>query len=228
METTLTDKTYHQVRQMLVNGELQPGERLVTRSIAKAVGVSLAPVREALFRLASEGLVDHVPGAGAFVRKPERQDLEELYVLREALESCAVSEATRCISESQLAALQDIVDDMQAISDEIAESGAAYANKAQLDRWLDDEEAFHERIVEASRNRLLSEVVGKYWAVSSVFEAQRSDPEILTPKVTADTCVGRHELMAAMRDRDADKARDLMASQIRRGRETVMRHFGRG
>ena len=87
MHSTLTEKSYRHIRDLLVDGELQPGDRLVTRVLAEKIGVSLAPVREAIFRLSSEGLVEHVPGAGAFVRTPQAQDLEELYVLREAVEN---------------------------------------------------------------------------------------------------------------------------------------------
>ena len=87
MQATLCEKAYQHVRVLLTRGELPPGQKLVTRNLANDIGVSLAPVREALSRLATEGLVEHVPGAGVFVRKLDRQDLEELYILRDAIES---------------------------------------------------------------------------------------------------------------------------------------------
>ena len=176
MQPTLTEKSYLHIRQMIVRSELRPGQRLVTRTLADQIGVSLAPVREALYRLATEGLVEHVPGAGAFVRSADAQDLEELYVLRDAVESCAASEAARYISDDQLVELDAIVQDWQAISTAIAGRPEGHASQEELDRWLDNEEQYHEILLRASRNRLLAKVINDYRAISSVFEAQRGGP----------------------------------------------------
>ncbi len=222
MQTTLADKSYQHVRDLLVRGELAPGQRLVTRSVADEIGVSLAPVREALNRLASEGLVEHVPGAGAFVKDADRQDLEELYVLRDATESCAAAEAARYISEQQLEELDTIVEDWQVIASQISESAKGHATKTQLNRWLDLEEEFHEILVDASRNRLLAKVIRDHRAISSVFEAQRGNPAILTADVATETAASRKELMAALRAHDATRSRELMSQQIQRGRKTVL------
>ena len=222
MQTTLADKSYQHVRDLLVRGELAPGQRLVTRTLADEIGVSLAPVREALNRLASEGLVEHIPGAGAFVKEADRQDLEELYVLRDATESCAAAEAARYISEQQLEELDTIVEDWQVIASQISAGAKGYATKTQLNRWLDLEEEFHEILIDASRNRLLAKVIRDHRAVSSVFEVQRGDPAILTSEVAQRTCVDRRELMAALHARDPERSRQLMSQQIQKGRKTVL------
>lgn len=220
MQATLNEKAYQYIRQMLVCGELAAGQRLVTRNLADEIGVSLAPVREALHRLASEGLVEHHPGAGAFVREASRQDLEELYVLRDATESCAAAEAARYASDEQLDEMDEIVDRWFEIADEVTQRGRA--TKAQLNRWLDNEEQFHLVLVEASRNRLLAKVITDHRAIATVFEAQRGNPDILTPDVCQETCQARRELMKALRDRDAETARTLMSRQIQRGKKTVL------
>ena len=80
------------------HSEFAPGKPLVNRTLADEIGVSVMPVREAINRLTSEGLVEHVPGAGAFVRKVDREQLNHLHVLRDALEGCAAGEATRNIT----------------------------------------------------------------------------------------------------------------------------------
>jgi DNA-binding GntR family transcriptional regulator len=97
-----TQRAYDHVRKQLANGELEPGARLVTRSLAQELGISLNPVREALTRLASERLVEHVPGAGTFVRRLDAQEIRDLYGLREAIECHAVAEAVRHISPVEL------------------------------------------------------------------------------------------------------------------------------
>ncbi len=222
MQATLTEKSYQHIRQMLVRAELRPGQRLVTRTLAEEIGVSLAPVREALYRLATEGLVEHVPGAGAFVRSADPQDLDELYVLRDAVESCAAAEAARYITDDQLAELDAIVDDWRDIAEAIAAGTDGHATRPQLDRWLDNEEQFHDILVRASRNRLLAKVINDHRAISAVFEAQRDDPALLTHDVTERTCRDRRGLMDALHGRDSAKARRLMSDQIQKGKRTVL------
>ena len=91
---------------MLTRGDLAPGTRLVNRSLAKELGISFTPLREAINQLASEGLVEYVPGGGAFVRRLDRHQLAQLYDLREALEPFAAAEAAKHITEHELEELR--------------------------------------------------------------------------------------------------------------------------
>ncbi|WP_146575820.1 GntR family transcriptional regulator [Neorhodopirellula pilleata] len=222
MDQSLAEKSYQYIRDQLSRGEMTPGERLVNRSLAAKIGVSVIPVREAIHRLASEGLVEHVPGAGAFVRKPTRQSLDNLYVLRDALESCAAAEAARYISVSELHALDELLERFKQTAAEIRQNNKPHSTKRQLNRWLDDETDFHELLVEASRNEVLAKVIRDNLAIVNVFEAQRSDPGLLTYEVAAETCQSKSQLIDALRDRDADLARKLMSDSIQRGRHVVL------
>ncbi len=67
MEATLTDRAYLGLRRALASGELRAGQRIVNRTVAKESNVSQTPLREAINRLASEGIVEYVPGAGTYV-----------------------------------------------------------------------------------------------------------------------------------------------------------------
>lgn len=225
MEQSLSEKSYTFIRRMLSTGDLPPGKRLVNRTLAEEIGVSVIPVREAIHRLASEGFVDHVPGAGAFVRKPGRQDLENMYVLRDALESCAAAEAARYITEEQLDELDELLQRATETSQQIQNQKNGYSTKRQLDRWLDDEQMFHARLIEASRNSLLAKVVDEHRAIRHVFEAQRNNPRLLTAEVAAETCQSKSELLEALRARDPDRARDIMSRQIQRGRKNVLKYL---
>ena len=144
------------------------------------------------------------------------------YVLRDAVESCAAAEATRYISEDQLAELDAIVDDWRDCAAVIAARADGHATRSQLDRWLDNEEQFHDTLVCASRNRLLAKVISDHRAIDAVFEAQRNDPVLLTHEVAERTCRDRRALMDALRDRDPAQARQLMSDQIQTGKRTVL------
>lgn len=225
MDHSLAEKSYRHIIRKLSRGELSPGTQLVNRTLASEIGVSVIPVREAIHRLASEGLVKHVPGAGAFVHKPSWQDLNDLYVLRDALESCAAEEAARYITEEQLVELDLILARMQKISCEIAARSARGATPAILNRWLDNEEEFHATLIDASRNQLLSKIIRDHRAVTGVFDAQRHDPSILSATVAETTCRDRQKLLHALRERNAALSRHLMSEQIQSGRRMVLEHF---
>ena len=222
MEQSLSEKSYDYIRQRVASGDLAPGKRLVNRTLAGEIGVSVIPVREAIHRLASEGLVEHVPGAGAFVRKPNRQDLDNLYVLRDALESCAAAEAARYIADDQLEELEYLLEQARETLLQIQRQPKGYSTKGQLNRWLDGEQQFHELLIEASRNPLLAKVIDDNRAISIVFEAQRNDPRMLTAAVAEETCASKSDLLDALRERNPGEARRLMSEQIQRGRRMVV------
>lgn len=225
MQDTLSEKAYRELRRKVLAGELEAGAQLVNRTLAQEMDVSLAPVREAINRLATEGLVEYVPGAGAFVRKSTPQDLEELYVLREAVESCAAAEAARNITQNQLDALDEIQAEFAAILSTIHGEKSQMATEGMMDRWLDCEERFHRIVVEAARNRLLAKVIEDNTALGRVFGVQRHRAAILTLAVAEGTCRDHAAIVEALRKRDADTARGLVSVHIQNGRKTVLKQL---
>lgn len=225
VQDTLSEKTYRELRRKVLTGELEAGAQLVNRTLAQAMEVSLAPVREAIHRLATEGLVEHVPGAGAFVRKSSPQDLEELYVLRETVESCAAAEAARNITQNQLDAIERVRVEFEVILTTIRRQKSQMATEGMLNRWLDCEERFHLIVVEAARNRLLAKVIEDYTALGQVFGVQRHRAAILTLAVAEETCRDHAAIAGALRNRDANTARRLMGDHIQKGRKTVLDHL---
>lgn len=213
----LADRAYRFIKQEMQDGTLVPGVQLVNRKLAVKIGVSVIPVREAIHRLVSEGLVEHVPGAGAFVRNPNREDLEELYVLRDALESCAAAEAARYITPHQLDDLDALVEEFDEIRELVRNRNDGHATEAQFNRWLDCEEDFHEIVIDASRNRLIAKVIREHRAVTTVFESQRNSCKLLTLELANKTCDSKRQLVAALHSGDGPLARELMSAQIQRG-----------
>jgi DNA-binding GntR family transcriptional regulator len=222
MQETLAERTYLEIRRMVLEGGLRPGDPLVYRTLARRMKVSLAPVREAVLRLAAEGLIENVPGAGASVRRFDTRDLEELYVLREALESAAAAEAARRRTEEELETLEAVCRDSAPIPGELRRRKPPAATKEIMERWLVLEEQFHAVLIEAARNRLLSKAVRDARALGRIFGVQREHPALLTPEVAVQTCRGHAALAEAVRERDAEGARRIMADHIRNGRRMVL------
>ena len=120
MDISVADRAYKYLRTKLARGEMPPGTRLVTRQIADAVQGSLSPVREAITRLVSEGLVAHFPGGGAYVKQPSQDEVRELYDVRAQLEAMAVELALPNLTANQVDGLRAACQDMQAIAERSA------------------------------------------------------------------------------------------------------------
>ena len=148
-----------------------------------------------------------------------------LYVLRDALESCAAGEAARYITEHQLEELESILNEAEGIARQIERQSKKHATKRQINAWLDTEQRFHELLIEAARNPLLAKVTHEHRAIGQIFDAQRDDPQLLTFDVARQTCSGKSDLIEALRERDHQRARELVSEQIQRGRKQVLKHL---
>lgn len=214
MSTTQTEKSYAMLREKLLSGQFTPGQRLVNRSLADEFGVSVIPLREAINRLASEGFVDQIPGAGAFVHSPDERELQELLIFRESIESTAAAEAARHISDRELDTLQAVLDDWLTIAKAIEERPKGRATKAQFARWIENEEHFHTLIVEASRNRFLAKAIRGHRILERLYGPQSASPIPVTAKAAMATCENHRQLIAVLRQRDPDAARKAMSDHV--------------
>lgn len=101
MRLSLSERAYLAIRERILRGELALGEPLSRRSLAAQLGMSVLPVNEALQRLEVDRLVESRPRAGTRVRFPSAKDIQESYVVREALEAQAARLFTQCASAAQ-------------------------------------------------------------------------------------------------------------------------------
>jgi len=142
---TTADYVYQQIRKKIFEKKLQSGQRLPEIAVAKEFQVSRTPVREALRRLANEGLVQIVPGWGACLASPTRQEIEDTYEVRETLEVMAIRKASRIITPLQICRLQEQIDAERKVFEE-----------RNLEEYLNVNDAFHIIIAESSGNSTLA------------------------------------------------------------------------
>lgn len=138
-DASLQTKVAEALARAIVSGRLRNGQRLNEVQLARQFQVSRAPVREALRQLAAEGLVEIVPRRGAFVARLERQDLWEIYTLRQALESLAVEILVSRRGGVDLSPLRAILDAMDAA-----------VQRRQLARLVELDMTFHEELCRLS------------------------------------------------------------------------------
>ncbi|MFJ4286900.1 GntR family transcriptional regulator [Paenarthrobacter nicotinovorans] len=142
---SLTVETHRRLRDEIVQGRIQPNERLVALHLAERYEVSRTPVREALQLLANEGLI--VPAArGYFVREYTAEEIREIYEIRAALEGLAAKSAAERITEDQIRDLFRIGAHRR---------GDGLAGRESI---VERNDAFHEAIMQASGNHRLAEL----------------------------------------------------------------------
>jgi len=132
----------------ILEGELAPGERIVETRIARELGISQGPVREALRDLATLGLVDLQPYRGARLRQPSVEEQVEAMRVRGELEAMATREAAGRLTPTQISELRRLNDEMAALAAAGDSHGHAVKNTE-----------FHAIIVEASGNRTLERIL---------------------------------------------------------------------
>lgn len=145
---SLSKVVSEQIRSRILDGKLQPGERLVEDRLSAELGVSRVPVREALRVLSTEGLVRLEPNRGASVADVSAETVADLVEVRTLLEALNARLAARRHDPRIVAALQDTL-----------KRGNAAAQSASPDQLARLNGEFHERLAEASHNAVLSDIM---------------------------------------------------------------------
>lgn len=162
---------YEVLRAQILKGELEAGARLITRGLAQSFGVSDIPVREALWMLARDGLVDMNAYSGARVASLTRDEILEVLFVRSNLEGLATELAAERIDEDGLAVLRGLLDQQHAIVESADPDPLEYA---ALNRQ------FHSVIFDYSGNGKLTQLISSIWAGHSNLQAVfRLDPNRL-------------------------------------------------
>jgi len=107
--TSVRTLAYNNLKSDVLAGRFNPGERLTEEHLAKSLGVSRTPVREALHKLESEGLVKPLESRGFSVARDSNEEMEDLFDIRAALEGYAIRLICECIEEKSIADLQDLI-----------------------------------------------------------------------------------------------------------------------
>lgn len=148
VDETRRGQIVRKLRAMIVSGNVEPGERLTEVSLANRLGVSRAPLREAIRELVESGLVESIPYKGLFVRKVTRADLRELYSLRTRLEQFAFEE---CWNKRTPCAIDDLMARHEALVEEVEKD-------QNPDKAIELELVLHSWCYELSEHMLLQKL----------------------------------------------------------------------
>jgi DNA-binding GntR family transcriptional regulator len=198
---TKSDLAYTRVRALILSGDLEPGAVLPQAALARTIGMSTTPLREALRRLKQEGLVELDAHRDARVRPLDGTEARNLLELRSTLEPLAADLAAQRRTEPEIAALQDALGRLETLR--------ADPSQAQLE----SHQRFHAAIHRASHNALLVEMLDGIWVKTDRYrrhalEGGRTDEE------RAARATEHRLLFEAVRDGDPATAADLMRRHV--------------
>ena len=204
---------YHALRQRILSGAYQPGERLVEDAVALRLGVSRTPVRQALTMLEAEGLVEIVRHRGARVCGFGIEDVRHFYDLRAVLEAHAAACAATQITETELDRLAELAEQMERLP------SLNLPSREDEVRWLvTHNQEFHQIIVNASRNPHLDKLVRRTVEVPLVFKSFFW----YSPYERTISNHYHRQILRALAGRDAARAEIVMREHIYEGRDFVI------
>ncbi len=192
------EQAYQHIRQAILSHRLKPGDRLREAELAETIGVSRTPLREALARLESDGLIVNDPARGLAVMQLDYNMVGELYLMREVLEGTAARLAAQHASEVELAIIDEICDQYR----RAAGDGHALAVRNRQ---------FHEALYRCAHNRYLVKTLnGLHDALALLGESMLHDP-----KRAEQTLQEHAEIVEAIKARQPEAAELATRKHIR-------------
>jgi DNA-binding GntR family transcriptional regulator len=208
-----SEQAYAKIRAHLLSGAVRPNEQLTEDQLAQITGVSRTPVREAVRRLEDELLLVRSDTKRLFVADWSRDDIEEMFALRQMLECHAAERAARRLSRDKITQLEAV---NHALKQAIAQSPPDVAH------FLEANRCFHEAIVDAADSPRLGQMLGRLVEAPVVLRTART----YSLEDLQQSARDHDELIAAFAARDPDWARAVMGSHLRRAFHTFAKSVG--
>jgi len=205
-EENLTQMAYRKIKEMMLNYDIIPGQRLVFVDLAKRLGVSRTPVNNALSILANEGFLDFVPNQGYKVHEITPEEANALYEIREIIELGAIGQAIRKLTSEKL----DLLKRQKSLYEK------AVLEQISRGRFTLDQE-FHACYVQMAENPYLTDYFREVY--QRIFLRHRIEG---LPAGRAREVVLEHsELFKAISLKDVESAKELIKYHIKAGKEYI-------
>jgi len=204
-----SDAAAELIKKAILDGRLQPGERLKEEELAAGLGISRTPVREALRILQTEGLLDSSPYQGTTVRRYALEELDELYQLRALLEGFAARRAARLVSD----------EDVERMRSSCLRFSALNA-KENLPELVAENLLFHNLVLEAAQSKRLTAMVRMVIDLPLVYRSYIW----YSPTQKRSSEQAHEQLTEALAAHDADRAESVMRAHIDEARSMLLDH----
>lgn len=222
MSRALRQAVYDHVCEQIMLGNLRAGERLSELTLAKETGVSRSPVREAIGQLRAEGILEQVPGYGAFVKSPSRRELADAFEVRQWLEIEAVSGLAQSPDPESLAPVQSALEDMHDMLRSSYLLDTRMLSVDRIDEFARLDIMWHTRLLEAAGNRQVVKIIRD---TRLLIHAAGCKPLPLNPDHVARVFTEHDLILRAVARHDAPEARRLMSEHLSWAKNHAMDKF---
>jgi DNA-binding GntR family transcriptional regulator len=210
--TSTRERVYQHIQRQISSGDLRAGDTVSELSVAEKLGVSRTPVREAIGQLAAEGILEQSRNRRAVVTKLTRQDIIDLYELREALEVYVAGKAARRhLDRTDLDRLQALADTVLVLKDELQKSGKPELDAEQMLRFAAYDLGFHLHLMRLAANGRILKLVNDTRLLIRIFTIRRHGHTV--PLLT-DIHRRHSEIVRAIIEHDPESAKRAMADHI--------------
>lgn len=211
----LSENVYEAIKRKLGAGELEPGVKIKEEQLAKELGVSRTPVREALNKLEREGLVEIIPRYGTFVANLSPKDVEDIYEVRGELEGLAIR---LCFSKLDEEKRKEFYEKLSEIADLLVKC-ESYVEEGDYEPFIEADISFHDFIVKSSENSRLIQIMNNLNA-----QIQLGRMESFSVPGRAERSLKEHEeIMNAMLQGEVNKTEKLIKKHCMNIKENVLR-----
>ena len=208
----LSDLAYKHISDKLLNGRLTPGQKISESALAKKLGISRTPVREAIQRLQNEGLLRQVPSSGTYVAQTNRVPLIETYEIRLALETMAVRKVAERIRRRDLPKLKKCCDQMKSIIKTMEKKKLDDIEGELLVKFLSADLDFHLTIMKIAGNRMALQLITNAHMRNRIFGYLCRYRDLDHARQTLNV---HSNIVKAITDHDSDAAYRLLCEHIK-------------
>ena len=207
---SLREEVYESLKKSILHGKLRGGQRLIEETLANQIGISRTPVREAFHKLERDDLVTRLPKGGFAVREFTKEDVEEIFGIRSALESYA----------SYLASLHITLEKVSQLEKKVKELEDAM-EKRDDEKFIQLNTEFHDLIYKSCKSKKLIEMINNF---RDYFYRYRS-ALIHTEKGMNYSIEDHRRMLEAMKKKNPRLVERLVRNHLARGKELIIREI---
>lgn len=205
---SMVDNVTERLRHDLLAGEIKPGERIRVAELEKRFGVSHIPIREAVRRLETEGLIVALPQRAAVAAGVDLDDLAGLYDLRRIIECAVIRRSAEAMTDEQVATVREALDRLEAV-----------ANDHDSSRFWELHRDFHWALLEPAATAWIERVLDQVWLASQRYV------RLFVVETVNDAMRDHRRLAVLCRKRDGVAAAELLRRHLDRTELTVRKAF---
>ncbi len=207
---TKSEIVYDKIKNYIIKGELEPGEKYSISNLAKEFGISRSPVYEAVKLLEKEDFVTIIPNVGFKVNTLTKKEIHDLLRIQGALEGLAIREAMKYIGEEEVKELNKILDKTE-----------KYYNNNEIEKYIEENKHFHFKLYQYSHSNKLINALKDYWRYE-IWYTQNAE-EI---KTNICNLIDDHrELLEIIKNNEEDKVHDFIEEHIEDCEEVVLNNL---